>query len=436
MGVRIDPRRLGRAMFNRLTNLARRPATWCVVAGVLIPVIVIGCLQAKPAGRDAPSPATADNARLQVDRLMRVRLCGRHGTDAFTLAVNSGYVIEDRASGKILVEAAKPLTQRKVRVDGGGGIRIGSRVFPTGHLAVSPRRDAALVVNGAVYRGALSIRRVGKLLRINNEVDVDSYVPGVLAGELPGAFHADAFAALAVAARTYALYQKLTFGSARDFDVLPDERSQMYVGINRIGLKARVAAERTRGEVLTLPNAEGGGLFATYYASCCGGLSQPVGNVKRNDPAVSPLRGDVVCHDCRRAPHYRWPEVRMSKAELTRRLVARYPTLKRLGTITTYKPLETTPDGRIVRIRLIGSSGASETLIGEDFRLSVGGRTIKSTRVRLYDDGDGIVFYDGFGYGHGMGLCQHGANGMAKKSTRYRDILAHYYPDSVLRKLQ
>jgi stage II sporulation protein D len=118
-----------------------------------------------------------------------------------------------------------------------------------------------------------------------------------------------------------------------------------------------------------------------------------------------------------------------------KRLSSRYPSIARLGKLDSVKLLAETREGRMLKVLIVGADGGNETLLAEDFRLSLGGREIRSTRCRMYDDGDGIVFYDGYGFGHGMGLCQYGANGMAKQGRGYRDILRHYYPGAVIRKI-
>ncbi|MCK6484251.1 MAG: SpoIID/LytB domain-containing protein [Phycisphaerae bacterium] len=415
-----------------------------ITAVAAIAIFDVGCRMTRTTGPEAgpgvvPDVPTTPLTAAPPDRTVRVRLCGKYGCESFTLALKSAYQIRDVDSGALLVDAHRGFSTLAVSPDPRSErfIRIGAYPYASGHIEVVPAREPALVINGNLYPGSLVIRRDGRRVLVTNHVDVEAYLPGVLAGELPASFHGEAFAAQAVAARTYVLYHKQVYGAKRDYDVLPDERSQMYVGVPGPQFKiATLAVGRTLGEVCTLPDAPEPALFSTYYASCCGGMSQGVNAAKPGDPQVGPLRGGVACDACRDAPYFRWKDVRLSKAELTKRLVERYPSLARLGAMVRFEPTATSADGRISRIRLSGKNGESETLVGEDFRLAVGGRQIKSTRCNLLDDGDGVVFYEGRGFGHGLGLCQYGANGLARRGLSYREILAHYYPGCVIRTLQ
>jgi stage II sporulation protein D len=71
---------------------------------------------------------------------------------------------------------------------------------------------------------------------------------------------------------------------------------------------------------------------------------------------------------------------------------------------------------------------------GENFRLTVDppGMTIKSTHFQLRDEGAEIVLFNGRGWGHGLGLCQWGAEGMARRGMSAERILRHYFPGSKL----
>jgi stage II sporulation protein D len=255
----------------------------------------------------------------------------------------------------------------------------------------------------------------------------------VLRGELPAHFHPQAQRALAVAARSYVLYEKLTAPAGRDYDVLADERSQMYIGVKGEDATAVGAVDDTLGEVCLVRDGGSEKVFSTYYSSSCGGMTQPVLEFRPGDPNVPSLAGNVVCNDCYLAPSFQWNPVRMSKAEITRRVVARYPRLSRLGQITQVTVEDRGKSGRATKIKLVGSGGASEILVAEDFRLCLGGHTLKSTRFKIVDEGSKVRFVDGRGFGHGVGLCQYGADRQAKLGRSYRQILEYYYPGVIIR---
>ncbi len=418
--------------FLRSPSQRRRIAGIAIVLG-LVPLLFFGCLKLSKVTRSwrQPEPPPA----VEVDRLIKVRLGGWKPRDSAALEVTAPFTITNSATGRILVQRESRLRQCMVRPASGSGLQIGTIHVNADDVLISPKRDAAIVLDKKTYRGLLRIQCMPGGVVFDNHVDVEAYLRGVLRGELPRYFHPGSFKAQAVAARTYVLYQKRNGRRDRSFDVFDHEGSQMYLGVvgeDRIAVRA---VEETAGEVCTWNDGRGDQIFCTYYSSTCGGCSQHVNNVKANEPAVPPLAGGVVCRDCYLAKFYRWDPVTLTKAEVTKRLLARYPSLERLGTIVTVKPKAETADGRIIRVQLVGETGGNETLIGEDFRLSIGGRTLKSTNFVIEDRGDCFVFRNGKGFGHGIGLCQYGMETKARRGVKYVDILTTYYPGAKIKKI-
>ncbi len=365
---------------------------------------------------------------------MRVRLGGRSPHREARLEVVGPFTATDFSSGEVLGAPERRLAAAIVRPAAERGIELGPRHFYCDDILITPQRDASIVLNNQTYRGLLRIRRSGNGLTFDNHIDIESYLRGVLRGELPRYFHPQAFKAQAVAARTYALYQKQNRSSTKSFDVFDSESSQMYIGVRGEDRVAVQAIEQTRGEVCVWNDGGTEEIFCTYYSSACGGCSQHVNNVKPRDPDVAPLAGNVRCNDCYLARFYRWDPVTLSKAELTKRLVAHYPVLARLGPIVGLRPKANTADGRIVRILLLGATGKNDTLVGEDFRLAIGGRTLKSTNFDIEDRQGRFIFKNGRGFGHGIGLCQHGMETKARRGMDYKRILATYYPGATVKK--
>jgi stage II sporulation protein D len=87
-------------------------------------------------------------------------------------------------------------------------------------------------------------------------------------------------------------------------------------------------------------------------------------------------------------------------------------------------------------VKVTGSQG-SDFLRGEDFRLAIDstGNIIKSASFELVDAGDKLQFINGRGYGHGVGLCQYGAEAMARKGCSAAEILEYYYPGSKIKSI-
>lgn len=413
----------------------RGPVGSLALALATITVFFVGCLNFSESMGWRPVRPEEKPPEIVVERQIRVRLLDKKPRTSASMAVTTPYKIVETGSGRELAGPRDRLARCEVRVASSAGIQIGDRTYACGDLTIIPTHDASIVLEDQTYRGLLRIQRTSDGLVFTNHVDIESYLRGVLRGELPRSFHREAFKAQAVAARTYALYMRARTPASKTYDVTDDESSQVYDGVQAEEPGAVAAVDATSGEVCVWREGGKEAMFCTYYSSCCGGLSQHVNNVKPRDPNVPPLAGGVVCNDCQSARHYRWGPVTISKADVTKRLLARYPTLSKLGTVTELRPKELARDGRIIRIEIIGSGGQSETLMGEDFRLSMGGRILKSTIFTIVPKGNGFIFKDGRGFGHGMGLCQYGMEAKAARGMGYQQILTTYYPGATVKKI-
>jgi len=419
-----------------ISRLVRRfgPARSLAVLLGTLTLALVGCYALTERSPWRRTSGSDHPPEIQVGRMVRVRLLGAAKGPA-KIEVSFPFRITDSADNRLLRAPGVALPACTVRPAADGGLDLGATHLTQGDVLLTPRRDACIVVNGKTYRGLLRIQRARNGIALTNHVDVESYLRGVLRGELPRNFHPESFKAQCVAARTYVLYQMQLTPPDRSFDVYDNEGSQMYIGVIGEGRKAVRAVEETRGQICVWNDRGTDRIFCTYYSSACGGLSQRVTNIKPNDPDVPPLAGNVACNDCYLARFYRWGPYKISKSELTKRIVARYPSVVRLGTIVGLRPKELTVDGRIVRIQLDGSTGQNETLVGEDFRLSVGGRSLKSTNFVIETKSDYFVFRNGKGFGHGVGLCQNGMETKARRGMSYKRILSFYYPTSKIKTL-
>jgi len=250
-------------------------------------------------------------------------------------------------------------------------------------------------------------------IRVVAVVPLEVYVSAVLSREAPPSFHPEALSALAVAVRTYTV---LAIATPRDpdYDVVAGVEDQVFEGVENVGAGFRAAAEATRGEVLHYQ----GGLARTVYHSTCGGRTESAGAVWGNDVAY--LRS-VPCDDCRDSPAWRW-EYRMGRAEGVRVALALGV---RAGDDLGIEIAGRTPTGRASQVRLLSGSVAREAKAAM-FRRAAGYAAVKSLWMEIVPVGGGWRL-TGNGYGHGAGMCQWGGNGMAKKGSGYKEILARYY---------
>lgn len=372
---------------------------------------------------------------------VRVQLAAN--APSFDIALDGPCVVTD-ADGNSIWEAATRIEKQRVvpLSDGRQGFQFANWAFPLTQINILPKIDGSLSLRFSDrmepirYQGSLrcSMSEAGGFELIN-VIDLESYLHGVVLNEMPGWFSPAALRAQAIAARTYALYQSSIRARNRNWDLVATEGSQVYGGLAgqdraREGIEA---VDSTRGVVCVWDGGDGPRIFCTYYSSTCGGRTQPV-SALRNDQAIPPLIGNVPCTYCRNSKYYRWGPERILKSAAGQAVGERYPRVKELGPIETVEVVETTTDGRALRIRMTGRAGQSVMLRAEDFRLAVDstGRVIRSTHFQLLPDGDSLIFADGQGYGHGVGMCQWGADGLAREGRSAEEILSYYYPGSRL----
>jgi len=406
----------------------RQAVTWLLLGLVVLPAA--GGLSC---GRETIRPIERPGKPLMpLDVQLRVRLA--QGAASLQLSVAGPYEIRGPKQ-ELLAGSSEPLQRCKVAVASSSSptLRIGPQDLGAGPVEIVPADDGTIQLDDRRYRGRMRIEAGPDGLTATNLIHVESYLKGVLRGELPRYFHRETFRAQAITARTYALYQKLKHGPKRSYDVLSTTASQVYIGVDAEGHKAVEAVDYTRGIVLTWDSPRGREIFSTYYSSTCGGMTQSVANVKP-EPEIPPLAGGVACPYCHDAPHYRWDPVRLTKTFVTEQLRGRFSHLAGLKTVQQLVVLGHTPDGHATRIKVVDADGKSFKLRAEDFRLAMGGNRLKSTRFRLVAERDAFVFENGRGYGHGMGMCQFGAEGMARQGFTAGQILRHYYPSSHLTK--
>ena len=304
------------------------------------------------------------------------------------------------------------------------GIQVGQDLFPLGGVWVEPARDAAIHVNGQRLRGTIEIIRQHDLtLLVVNHVDLEDYLRSVVSKEAPPYWPSEALKALAIAARTYALFQRVS-KTAVPFDVSADVLSQVYGGKTAERGRPSRAVRETKGLVLTYH----GQVFPAFYHSTCGGRTENGSAMGPFD--LPPLRGGISCSYCAASPFYRW-ERRLTKADLAWAVKAHgYGSI---WPVEDMQVAERTPNGRVTKVFMRGGS-RSLFMSGQDFRAMLGFERLRSTAFAIGRDGDDFILR-GYGWGHGVGLCQWGAAHLAQQGLLAKEILAFYYPDAELARL-
>jgi stage II sporulation protein D len=298
--------------------------------------------------------------------------------------------------------------------------------------------DQWLYLNGKPYRGVLEIDCISdaKPLLVLNVVNVEDYLKGVVPAEI-GRLSPDeteALKAQAVASRTYALFQ-VSQNRDRKYDLEATVMDQTYSGVAAEDQQTNRAIQLTRGQVLTYK----GKLICSYYSTNCGGRTEYVEKVwdKPPEPYLIPVDDDTFCLWSK---NYNWEE-RWSEHALENNIrtfldSAQTFAGKKCGTLLDLKIKERSPSGRVewldvvtdedtfplradkIRWALRKGNGSNSILPSTNFDLEI---------VRGEDNAIKQVIARGRGNGHGVGMCQAGAVGMARAGYSYRDILSHYY---------
>lgn len=353
---------------------------------------------------------------------VKIRVAVLKEVQEVTVSVSGNFVILDAKSNNVL-DHARNLSASKV-VATPEGLKIKGMNFKADAVMISSKRKAAIIVNGRPYRGDISIFKdsQGQLLVVNT-LDLEFYLKGVLYHEVSPKWPIDAIKAQAVAARTYAMYQKEVMKS-KDYDLTADTSSQVYGGYGSEKHKTNRAVNFTEGEILTYQ----GKVFPAYFHATCGGITEDASELWKID--LAPLKGGRVCSFCRDSPHYYW-NAALDLRTIQKKLGSDY---KIKGDLKNISITERDATARVRTLELKDAEGNCFTILAKDFRALVGADLVRSTNFSIVLDQDHVLF-NGKGWGHGVGLCQWGAFGMSQKGYDYKQILAFYYPGAELTKI-
>lgn len=249
------------------------------------------------------------------------------------------------------------------------------------------------------------------------KLPLEEYIMGVVAAEMPASFGLEALKAQAVCARSYTLRRLLIPKSyPLGADVTDDiYNCQAYIAQSEFQSrnpknykilwdKISSAVQETSGQVMVY----NGEVIDALYHSTCGGQTESAANAWSRD---IPYLRSVDCDYCKESKYYE-----------TRQVFTIQDIQKRTG-IKAQNPLtlaisEKTSSGRVKRLKINQFS-----ISGEKFRQAL---NLPSTSWN-FESAQGKLIVTSRGYGHGLGLCQYGANGMAKRGKSYREILWRYY---------
>ena len=298
------------------------------------------------------------------------------------------------------------------------------------------------------YRGRLTFIPVsGQGITVVNTLNIEEYLYSVVPSEMPATWPEEALAAQAIAARSYTLANMGRFNH-RGYDLSGSIISAFYRGHTGEHERTTTAIERTRGLVLK----NNGAYLNTFYSANSAGrtesarsvwnMSVPIIGVtdpqlafETNPPSPDELTRWILTEPLTFSSvpgyhfrsSYRWQLI-VPREEIEFRIEARLR--KRIGTITGITTMGRGSSGRVEKV-LIKTTAGNEIISHDAMRGSLGGLRSNLFVILPKLGKDGIPEYfifAGAGWGHGVGMCQSGAAGMAHTGHTYTEILNHYYP--------
>jgi SpoIID/LytB domain protein len=299
---------------------------------------------------------------------------------------------------------------------------------------------------GAIY---ITLDRDGSLL-VANAVPENKLLAGLVPAEMYPDAPQQALEAQAIAARTE-LLEKIGRRNLTDpFLLCSTQQCQVYAGAGKEDPRTTRAVEKTRGMVLL---RDGGGLVDIRYSASCGGHTEdndhiwggdadpslrgrtddPKGGMSRvtdgNLDAFLDGGGDAWCSKGKFGKgRFRWTQ-KLRADDLSARVAIDFPQVGRVSALTAK---QRGVSGRIGTLTIKGNKGSVDIVGDLKIRRLLGG--LKSTLFDVTKEGDVFVFR-GAGFGHGVGMCQMGAIGMATAGKTHDKILGHYYRGTHLHRL-
>lgn len=313
------------------------------------------------------------------------------------------------------------------------------------------------------YEGRLEISAQEEGLALVNEVDLEDYLKRVVPSEMPASYEKEALKAQAVCARTYA-YRQIQANGYCQYGAHVDD-STTYQVYNNIATDSRTdeAVEATRGQILTY---DGKPIEAFYFSTSCGATAD--GSIWGGDPEAVPylkskmlgenpnsynLKNNVDFDNFIRDKNYKAydSDYALFRWETTTTSEILEQKVTGIGTVENITVKSRGAGGIAEELEIIGSDGVKSvtgqsrirTLLGsssltikmKNGKTMTGQETLPSAFISIEKKGSSFRIYGG-GYGHGAGMSQNGAQGMAKEGTGYRQILQFFYDGTEITEIE
>ncbi len=386
------------------------------LAAALLMVLLAGCSITTMRLRSTYHPLLP-NVQEARSWLKNIRVAiAKHGQEALILsdAPVSVYDMRTRKKLGVINTALEPRWSLK-----GSQLWTGAHLYTSPEIRVVPEDSHFLSVNGASYRGQITLMPDGKKgMLVINILPLDDYLQGVVPNEMRAQWPLEALKAQALASRSFAVY-KMSGRRRQDFDLDATVNNQVYRGLSSEQASANQAVQETHNLIVAYHQQ----VIAAFYHSNCGGHTADVRNVWGGN---YPYLQGVDCDYCRQGPHFTWT-YDISKSQLEHLLNQYHQNCQKLQSVHI---LSHDNSRRVQKLQIRAGSGTFE-MQGAAFRMMVGPDKIRSTHFEM-SDRKASLHFEGRGWGHGVGLCQEGAKGMAEQGFSAERIIHYYYPGTTL----
>ena len=326
-------------------------------------------------------------------------------------------IVKD-SRGKTLGElpGMKPFPAQAVA----GGVALDR--WQSGLFWIEPTNKGYVYIGDRWFRGRTLVVPTGNGLTAVNWVDLEEYLYSVIGGEMNSSWPEEALKAQAIAARTYALYERERQRRNPVYDLgdSPD-RWQIYKGVSSESPKTYNAADQTAGQILTYNNQ----IILSVFHACSGGHTENVEDVWST--RVPYLR--AVPDFDQKIKDQKIKECNWTKTFTPREISAR---IFGIGNVKEMIIENVSPFRSVKTLKIIGNKG-TKILQGEEVRTAL---KINSTRFIVNKDANGSFILQGLGFGHGLGMSQWGAYELAKRGANHLQILGYYYRGVALTPIQ
>ena len=366
---------------------------------------------------------------VQAQPPLRVGILSKHAPHSLVV---EGAKLELELEGPDGRRSPLPSTKRlALRCMAGSGVIVQGRMGIRLYVIDKSKNTLTVSADGRLkrrYKGRLEITGNKGVCSSVVESNFEDYVESVACAELGAKAPAEALRAQAVVVRGYAVFNRGKHAE-EGFDFCDLTHCQVFTGEGACSESQKKTLAQVRGQVLLY---EGKPAEVVFFSTCAGhtASAQDVWGRSSDQPYLQGVKDGSPRAHCAASDHWRWRFERGTE-DVCRRLEKEFSDLG-----TGPCSIKVAEEGQGGWVRWVEVEGQGRRrLSGARFHMLMGRwygwSAFKSGRFKVETRGDRFVFL-GRGLGHGVGLCQHGAMGMARQGDTASESLSHYFPGTSL----